>query len=293
MSKAVEIAVNINCELGESPVWDVKRNCLHFVDIISAKVYSYYPKTGEVNTIEAPGMVGAIAPAQEDKFLAAVDDGLYLVDIDNGEWTFLVHPEAHLPENRFNDGKCDGAGRFWIGSLHVEEKAHEGALYVLDKDLSHTTVLEGTTVSNGMEWDESNGWYYHIDSEEKCVKKYLYEPEKPGISEAERVIVFGEDEGVPDGMTMDTQGMLWIAHFGGGCVTRRDPSTGDILLKIDLPVDQVTSCTFGGEDLGDLYITTAAKELSDEELGAQPHAGSTFVVRDMGYTGHPPKRFGK
>lgn len=292
MPLQVEIAVGINCALGEGPVWDVRHQCLRFVDILAARIFGYDPRSGQVSTMEVPQMVGAIAPCKDGRFLAALADGLYYVDMETEELAFLVNPENHLPDNRYNDGKCDAQGRFWIGSIHLEEKAEQGALYLIDPDLSHKKLLDGTTISNGMEWDREQRWYYHIDSDNKGVNRFVYDAHKGTISQPERIITFEGDEGVPDGMTMDTEGMLWIAHFGGGCVSRRNPETGEALLKIELPVKQVTSCAFGGERLNDLYITTAAKELSEEEMREQPHAGYTFVVKDVGYEGYRPFEFG-
>ncbi|WP_051292867.1 SMP-30/gluconolactonase/LRE family protein [Olivibacter sitiensis] len=288
----IEIAVGINCQLGEGPLWDAKRRCLHFVDILSARFFSYYPHTNRVQTHEAPGMVGALALCRDGRLLAAVANGFYYVDPDSEAWTFLLHPEDHLPSNRYNDGKCDALGRFWIGSMHLEEKDEKGALYLLDSNLSYKKVLDNTTISNGMEWDREQRWYYHIDSQEKAVNRFAYDAEQGIITKPERIILFGDKEGVPDGMTIDTEGMLWIAHFGGGCISRRNPDTGEISLKIDLPVTQVTSCTFGGKHLSDLYITTAAKGLSKSDMLQQPQAGYTFVIKDIGYKGYKPNAFG-
>lgn len=290
--KNVEIAVGINCVLGECPLWDVESKCLYFVDILDKKVYRYDPAKAAYRAIQAPGMVGALVPTSDGHFLAAVDDGLYTVDLEKEEWQHVLHPESHLPDNRFNDGKCDARGRFWIGSMHVDEEDHAGTLYRIDKDFKSKAMVEGTSISNGLEWNKQQDTFYHIDSPTKSVFAYSFDAASGEVNNARKVIVFEEDEGVPDGMTIDTEGMLWIAHFGGGCVSRRNPATGELLFKIDLPVGQVTSCTFGGTDLSDLYITTAANELSESELQEQPQAGFTYVIRNIGFQGYPPRPFG-
>ena len=289
--KIVKVAVAVPCQLGESPVWDDRQHCLHFVDILSSHIYSYYPadKSVKVTTVSDP--VGAIAPCQDGRFLAALSSGIYSITLPQGEQKFLVQPEPHVPENRYNDGKVDSSGRFWISSLHLQEKENQGALYVVYPDMTSKKILDNTTISNGLDWDETDTLFYHVESADATIRRFKYDKLHLGIRDMEDVVTFSKEEGVPDGMTLDEEGMIWVAHFGGGCVTRRNPETGEVLAKIALPVRQVTSCVFGGSQMNDLYITTAAKELSDQELAEQPEAGYTFVLEGLPYKGLKPNKF--
>ncbi len=291
IEKSLKVVVAVPCQLGESPVWDDRQECLHFVDILSADIYSYYPadKSLKITTVDDP--VGAIAPCQDGRFLAAMSSGIYTMTLPQGEAKFLAQPEPHAPENRYNDGKVDPSGRFWIASMHTDEKEHRGAMYVLYPDLTFKKVLDETTISNGLDWDESKSRFYHVESDKASIRRFTYDSIQVGITDIHTVVTFDEEEGVPDGMTLDSEGMIWVAHFGGGCVTRRNPDTGEILAKIELPVKQVTSCVFGGKQYNDLYITTAAKELSEEELADQPQAGYTFVLENLPYYGVKANKF--
>lgn len=293
MAIRIETVAKINCLLGESPMWDVRRKCLHFVDILSSVIYSYYPATGDLQSTTTPPMASAIAPCKDGRSIVATADGIYMLDIDNDTWSYFLSPERGVEDNRYNDGKCDASGRFWIGSMHQEERDGKGKLYVVEKNQSYKKVLDDITISNGLEWNPDGSLFYHIDSPTGTVKRYSYDAVSAHISAAETIINFSAGEGVPDGMTMDETGMLWIAHFGGSCITRHNPETGEVLMKIELPVSQVTSCCFGGNGLNDLYITTAAKDLSDIEFRRMPQSGYTFVVKDIGVKGLAANEFGK
>ncbi|MCL7986929.1 SMP-30/gluconolactonase/LRE family protein [Sphingobacterium sp. lm-10] len=291
IEKTLKIAVAVPCQLGESPVWDDRQHCLHFVDILSAHIYSYYPadKSVKVTTVNDP--VGAIVPCQDGRFLAATSSGIYYITLPQGQQEFLLQPEPHTPNNRYNDGKVDSSGRLWIASMHLEEQEEKGAMYVVYPDLSSKKVLDNTTISNGLDWDKADNIFYHVESGDATIRRFAYDKIQVGIHDMQPIVTFQEDEGVPDGMTLDSEGMIWVAHFGGGCVTRRNPENGEVLAKIELPVKQVTSCVFGGKQMNDLYITTAAKGLTEAELAEQPEAGFTFVLEDLPYRGLKPNKF--
>ncbi|MFD2744502.1 MULTISPECIES: SMP-30/gluconolactonase/LRE family protein [Sphingobacterium] len=291
IEKTLKVAVAVPCQLGESPVWDDRQQCLHYVDILNSLIYSYYPADKSVKTTEVSHAVGAIVPQQDGTFLAALSTGIHHINLPHGEAKFLIQPEPHAPENRFNDGKADASGRLWVATMNMQEQKNKGALYVVYPDLTFKKILDETTISNGLDWDESEGIFYHVESDDAIINRYTYDTVQVGIANRQKVATFTKEEGVPDGMTLDVEGMLWVAHFGGGCVTRRDPETGEVLAKIELPVKQITSCVFGGKNMNDLYITTAAKGLSEDELSQQPQAGYTFVLEDLPYQGRKPNKF--
>jgi len=205
--------------------------------------------------------------------LRPLQNGFAFIDRASGEVKMIANPENHLPCNRFNDGKCDPAGRFWAGTMSLSEEPNAGNVYVLENKLAHTKTIEDVTISNGMAWSLDHQTFYYIDTPTLEIVAYDYE------------------EGYPDGMTIDNECMFWIAHWDGWQVTRWDPNTGEKLYRIKLPVAKVTSCTFGGENLEDLYITSAKIGLTKEELEKQPLAGSLFVMRNCEFKGMPAFEF--
>lgn len=291
MELKAEVAIEVNCKLGEGPVWDEANGCLRFVDILGKKIFSFFPDSNELKQDTTEQLPSAMVPIDANRYLIALKNGLYVYDVQRSAFSYLIHPDQPVPGNRYNDGKCDPQGRFWIGSMDHGEEEASGTLYMINHDLSYEERINNTEISNGIAWDVAQNLFYHIDTPKMEVVCYDYDPRSGVIDNARVVIKIGEDEGSPDGMTIDTDGMLWIAHFGGGKVSRRNPKTGEVLLEIPLPVQQVTCCTFGGEKYEDLYITTASKSLSEEELRQQPLAGNTFVVKNSGYKGFAPYPF--
>jgi len=229
--------------------------------------------------------VSAVALCTNGYFLAALKGGLAFINRATGKVKILYHPEVHLPQNRFNDGKCDPAGRFWIGTMAVAETRAAGSLYMVDRDLSHSVKIEGVTISNGMVWSSDHKTFYYIDTPTYEVVAYDYDIETGNITNRQVVVSIPEKEGYPDGMTIDNENMLWIAHWDGWQVARWNPFTGEKLLSIPLPTARITSCAFGGDDLQDLYITSASIGLTEKQLEEQPLAGSLFVVENCGFQG--------
>jgi sugar lactone lactonase YvrE len=169
--------------------------------------------------------------------------------------------------------------------MPLSEDGALGSVYALHQDLSVEKKIEQVSISNGMAWSLDNKTFYFIDSPTLRVLSYQYDPNTGAISDKKVIISFDVSEGYPDGMTIDEEGMLWIAHWGGWKVARWNPITGEKLLQIDLPVSQVTSCTFGGENFEDLYITSASIRLTEEQMNKEPLAGSLFVIRNCGFKG--------
>lgn len=230
-------------------------------------------------------MVGAVALSTNGDFVAALKSGLAFIDRHTGDTRLLHHPEVHLPGNRFNDGKCDPAGRFWVGTMALSEQAAEGSLYMIEKDFSCSVKIKGVTISNGMAWSPDHRTFYYIDTPTSEVVAYDYDLGTGRISNRRSVITIPKEEGFPDGMTIDRDGMLWVAHWDGWQVSRWDPGSGKKLASIALPAARITSCTFGGPGLRDLYITSASIGLSDEQREEQPLAGALFVIPNCGYQG--------
>lgn len=272
----LELALDVKAQIAEGPFWDQSQQKLYWVDILEKTINIFNPASSENKIMQLEKMVGALIPAENRKLLVALEDGLYLIDPQTLEKEFLVNPDTNTDQTRFNDGKCDRRGRFWVGTMDLEENRRLGALYCLDQELDLTEKLNEVKISNGLAWSLDNQTMYYIDSPTRKVFAFDYDLETAQITNKRVIIEIPEAEGVPDGMTIDAEGKLWIAHFGGAQVSRWDPETGEKMDKVELPVSNVTSCAFGGENMDKLYITTARVDLKDKEQEEQPYAGGIF-----------------
>ncbi|WP_088342079.1 SMP-30/gluconolactonase/LRE family protein [Robiginitalea sediminis] len=290
---APEILLPHRATLGEGPVWDVYHRSFLWVDIMGKALHEYIPHLGQHQVRDLPQMPGAAALLPNGDFLLALQNGLAFMDRQTGALEPLADPEAGKPNNRFNDGKCDPQGRFWAGTMSLDETPEAGSLYRLDTDRSLHHMVGGVSISNGLAWNEAADTLYYIDTPLCAVTAFDYNPGTGEITNRREAFAIDPGEGYPDGMCIDREGMLWIAHWGGWQVARWNPHTGKKLAEIRLPAAHITSCCFGGETLSDLYITSARAGLSDSELMDQPEAGAVFVVRNCAPGGWAPDRFGE
>lgn len=284
-----ELVLDAKAILGEGPSWHAEWNILLWVDIVDQKVHLYDPATGSDRVLEIDQPVGAVVPRASGGAVIAAKHGFYTLDLLTGATVPIADPEVHLPENRFNDGKCDPVGRFWAGTMLNREVA-AGSLYCLESDYSIRHVLDQVKISNGLGWSPDHKTLYYNDTPTRQVSAFDYDLSTGGISNRRVAIHYPEDHGNPDGMTVDAEGMLWIAEWNGWQVSRWNPNTGQLLDTIQVPVAKVTSCVFGGARLDELYITTASVDLTEEEQKNQPLAGGLFVVRP-GVQGTPTYTF--
>jgi sugar lactone lactonase YvrE len=233
-----------------------------------------------------------VVPRTDGGLVIASQQGLYGLDLGSKVLTPLTDMVAEKEGNRFNDGKCDAAGRFWVGTMDAPDRNPTGALYVLERGHKLRKVLSDVTVSNGLGWSPDNRKMYYIDSPTKKVSSFDYTLSTGEIGNRRTIVDFetARQPGSPDGMTVDEEGMIWVAHWGGGRLTRWDPSDGKLLETIAVPADQVSSCCFGGSNLDDLYITSARHELDPARLAAKPLGGSIFVTK-VGVRGLPTNAF--
>lgn len=281
----LNIVLDYKCLLGEGPVWDDKRKSILWVDILKGEIHEFSTKENLHKVLPVHQLIGSLALCPDGNFVAAVKSGFVFIDRINGEIKGIANPEAHRDDNRFNEGKCDPAGRFLAGTMSLFKKPNEGSLYALESDYSVSKKISGFSIPNGMAWSGDHRTFYHIDTPTSEVVSYEYNCETGSINNGKPVIKISEQDGLPDGMTIDSENMLWIAHWNGWQITRWNPTNGKKLLKIALPVANVTSCTFGGDDLQDIYITTAHANLTEKEISRQPLAGSLFVIKNSGFTG--------
>lgn len=291
MLKKWEVVLDWSSELGEGPVWDREKNCILWVDILQGEVHQYFLATAEHKRFSMGESVGAVALCTSGRILAALKNRLVFVERENGRMEPVgVNPEIQ-PGSRFNDGKCDPTGRFWIGTMDEEGRKGRGDLIVVENNSTASVKISNVTISNGLAWSKDSRIFYYIDTVEQNVVAYNYNISNGRITDKKVVIRIPLEEGKPDGMTIDEEGMLWIALWGGWEITRWNPETGECIRRIPLPVSQVTSCTFGGENMDKLFVTSAKVGLSREDIEKQPLAGSLFVINDSRSKGFVSNKF--
>ncbi|GAB5518198.1 MAG: SMP-30/gluconolactonase/LRE family protein [Rhodothermales bacterium] len=285
-----ELIHDTRATLGEGPFWHTDEQCVYWVDIEGQALHRLHPETGAHASFAMPAMLGAAVPMVGGGLLLALADGLAEFDPITEALTYRHRLLADTPKLRANDGKCDAAGRFWIGSMHLDLEPRTGTLYRVTGDYTVTPYLHDLTISNGLAWTADARTLYFIDTPTHAVKAYPFDLDAGTLGEGETVITVPEDAGGPDGMCIDDKGMLWVAHWGGSCVRRWNPHTSEHLATINVPAPHVTSCTFGGPKRDTLYITTARSGLSPEQVAAHPLSGGLFACRP-GVTGPSTEAF--
>lgn len=290
MDYQLNICVSERSDLGEGPIWDDSHQILHWVDITGQKLHSYDPRDKHNMTFECGQAVGTVVSRASGGVMLALHHGFGSFEPTTGMITMIYDPELHLPDNRFNDGKCDPAGRFWAGTMAFDANPNQGSLYCMETDLSVSKKLDNISISNGIAWSLDHRTMYYIDSLKYNVHAYDYDIASGDIDNERVAISVAHDMGMPDGMVIDAEGMLWIAHYGGGQVCRWHPNTGELLQTIRIPTTQVTACGFGGSALDTLYVTTACYGLSRNQLSKQPLAGALFSTKP-GIKGVPAFQF--
>ncbi len=284
-----KLIVNAKSVLGEGPLWMPAEKSLYWVDIEGLKINSIHTESQKQSTHDFEKRPGAVVPTSDGKFLIAFEDGLALYDWSTKELAYKDKLGSNTPMVRANDGKCDPDGNFWIGTMHLELEEGAGALYCYKNDFVENKVLENRTVSNGLAWTSDGKTMYYIDSHDNRMMAYDYHN---GAITNGRVAftIDAEEMGVLDGMAIDAEDKLWIAHWGGNCVRRWDPISGKVLEKVEVAAPHVTSCCFGGEKMDELYITTATIGLSDEQFAEYPQSGGVFMIKP-GVSGPPADIF--
>ncbi len=270
---SVQNVLTARARLGECPVWDAAHQQLFWVDVYNHRVHQFDPATANDRYFDVGDLVSAIALAGNDRLLIALRDRLAFLNTQTGEIVPFYQIEFPHPNTRFNDGKCDSQGRFWIGS--ISEAPGQAALYRYDLDGSLHVMETGLTISNGSGWSPDESTFYLTDSAQHKIYAYDFEVETGAIRDR-RVLINLTDEGVePDGLAIDKQGNLWSALWNGWCVACFNP-TGQEILRVSVSVQCPTSVAFGGTDLTDLYVTSASVGLSQTEIQQGFNAGDLF-----------------
>jgi sugar lactone lactonase YvrE len=273
--------------LGESPLWDERAGCLWWVDIRQPAIRRLDPSTAALQTWPMPALVGCIALTGDGRLLVALPQQLALFDGSTGELQPFVEPPPMPADHRFNDGRCDRQGRFWVGSMNNITRAPEGTLYRLEGS-TLTAVRDGVCIPNSLAFSPDGRTMYFADSLKYELYAYPYDAGR-GLPGAQTVIAKTTPPGFPDGSTVDAEGFLWNAEFNGARLVRYAPD-GRIDRVVPMPVPRPTCCAFGGPGLDVLYVTTASQNMTPAELEAQPLAGALLAL-DVGVRGLPEPRF--
>jgi D-xylonolactonase len=288
MSLAIHLVANVKAVLGEGPVWVEREAALYWVDIKDRRLFRL--NDDGVKEWATPMCVGSIAPRAASGMVAGTENGFQLIEIEGDmlRCSLVNDPEADLRDNRFNDGKVDRKGRFWAGTMDDREKESLGSLYQLDAERHVTKYDEGYAVTNGPAFSPSGNIMYHTDSARRTIYRFAL-AEDGSLGNRETFLHFTGAEGYPDGMTVDSEGCLWVAFWDGWAVRRFSPE-GLSLAMIEVPIQRPTSVAFGGPALDRLYITSARLGLDDTALAAQPLAGGLFML-EPGATGIAERPF--
>jgi sugar lactone lactonase YvrE len=287
----VEVALEAHARVGEGPVWDERTQTLVWVDILACVVHRFDPSSGVDRAVDVGQPVGTAGLRADGGLVLALRDGFATLS-DAGELTLIADVEKDNPGNRMNDGKPDPAGRFWAGTMAFDPKPGQGggALYRLDPDFTVTRMLSDVTLSNGLDWSPDLRHMYYIDSMTQRIDLFEFDASDSSLSSRRIFIDIPREAGLPDGMTVDAEGAVWVALHGAGVVHRYLPN-GQLDAVVRVPGAMLVTCpTFGGPDYRDLYITSMVHGLTADALAAQPLAGALFRCRP-GVQGRPPFRF--
>ena len=273
-----ELFLKIEATLGEGPIWNYLTNELYWIDIEGKKLHILDPKTKGNRTIPTPKLIGTVVPIDSTNVVVALEDGVYKLDIETEEFTPMVSIEEGNEKTRLNDGKCDPAGRFWIGSMDYNASEPIGNLYMVDGAGKSELKLDSLIISNGIVWTADKKTMYHSETMTRTIRSFDYENETGVITNEITIINIPDTLGLPDGMAIDEEGMIWIGLWDGDGIVQYNPNSGELLQKVDVPAHNVTACAFGGENLDTLFITTSRNDMSEEEKARYPDAGSVFAV---------------
>lgn len=263
--------------LGEGPIWDERLSTLYWVDIIGGKVYRLSKNNNVDIVFQTNDYVTCVAlTTNPDLLLVTLKDRVVLIDINTKSIIKVLAKVDEPPNNRLNDCKVDAAGRLWFGSMDMNEKEPSGSLYVLDPSGMIKRVLSEVTISNGIVWSLDNKFMYYIDSPTRKIAVFKFDLNRGELINKVMNIDVSRYAGIPDGMTIDSEGYLWVAMYGGGKVLRINPEKGTVVDEVEVSVPYTTSCTFGGNDLMSLYITTARNY--PREVEREGDDGKLFIV---------------
>ena len=268
----------IKASLGEGPLWLVNTQELIWVDINSGEVHCLNTITNRDTILYQGEKVSCVVSVSDVAFLIADTNKIIRFNRALGESKTVLAIDFQNHNIRFNDGKVGPNGNFWLGTMDMHVTPYMGNLYRIDAAMYVSEMIQSVTISNGLAWSLDSKTMYYIDTYKQVVYALDFNT-KSEISNKRIAIEIPTSQGAPDGMTIDSNGNLWIAMWGGFAVACYNPNTGKILKKIKIDAPHITSCVFGGVELDTLFITTAREGLSQSELEKYPLSGSLFSVK--------------
>ena len=275
---------------GEGPCWDARSGTLYWVDMFRRRLHATDASSGRDRVIETDDVVCAVAPRATGGLIVMLEKRVVFLDPDSGAVEEVSTIEAGIAANRANDAKCDPQGRFWVGTMAWDASDRAGGLYRVETDGTVVQVLDDVSIGNGLAWSADQSTMYYIDTPTREVAAFDYDPASGDISNRRAAITVAAELGVPDGMCIDADEMLWVALWGGSQVMCFDPRDGTAKHVVETGAEQTTSCCFGGATLDQLFITTSAHQLDESSIQRQPRAGSVFHA-SPGVTGLPTDMF--
>ena len=283
--KKVELYNDCKNLLGEGITWSADQENLYWLDVvIPSKLFQLHLPTNKLSTFIMPEMISSISIRSKKDLIIASQYGVYNYNLTSNNFTRLIETEPLLKFNRSNDGASDIKGRFWFGTMqnNLDEEGQDipitknsGSLYRLNTDLTLDKIESNLGIPNTFIWNPDNTKFYFTDSMEEIIYSYDFDEKSGEITNKTKFTTF--NRGIPDGSTMDSEGFVWNCRWGGSCVVRFDP-LGRVDYVLEVPVENVTNCVFGGKDLKTLFITTARQGLSKEYVTKNPYAGSLFAI---------------
>ena len=288
-SEKAILEIDARAQLGEGALWHPTENKLYWVNIEGRMLHIYNPVTKENQSLLVKERVGTVVPVESGGVLVALQNGIHFINTQTGALQFIANPLTGT-NIRFNDGKCDPSGRFWVGSMHLQFTEGVASLYRMNTDKTVHKMLDDVTVSNGIAWTKDKKTMYYVDSYLRRIDAFDYDDADGAITNRRIVVTIPEGGGSPDGIALDEEGNIWAALWGANAVGRFDPRTGKLLQKIEVPAPNVSSCAFGGKNLDTLYITTARGELSKAQVEAYRLRGGLFSA-ERGAKGMPAEVF--
>lgn len=284
---------SVQSTFAEGPLWDDENQSLFWIDNVENKIRAYYPQTNQYTFYQIEKSPMSLAKYSQNELIVIMKDGFYLYNLEKETLKEIFKPMDLNNKILLNDAKCDPQGRLWAGTVNddfrlfkesqdstqTEFHGQIAKLYRVERNFSNIeTAKEKVTLSNGLDWDPVRNIMYYIDSANQSVSQFNYDSKTGHISNEETVYTFKESDGLPDGMTIDQQGMLYVALFKGGVIAKIDPFQKKWIDSITLPTSTVTSCAFGGENLKTLFMITALAPLNEYERHQEPTAGHMFSV---------------
>jgi sugar lactone lactonase YvrE len=288
INPAARVAFATSTEIGECPIWCHRTQTLWWIDVFKGLIHSSTDPRSPVHALPAP--IGSIGLMRTGGLMAATSRGIVLIGGDRQNPEFIADPIGDHETYRFNDGKVDPMGRFWVGTMR-RDGTKDGELWAVSRSGRTQKLLEGLSLSNGMGWSPDGRRFFHIDSNRWTLTAFDCDLAQPSLANGSIIHTFDDSGGnKPDGLAVSRDGDLWVTIWGGGRILRLSPA-GAIKTEIKLPVSRPASCAFGGTDMRTAFVTTARYGLSATELEREPDSGSILSF-EAGIEGLPTALFG-